>query len=177
MTIDNDIETWKDVVGYNGLYKVSDLGRVKSYKTYHKRGEQMLKPCKSRIYHDVSLYKDKKQYVICIHRLVALAFVSNPNNYLEINHIDGIKENNSASNLEYCSHSHNQREAIRLGLMKPPKYCKLNEGDAVEVYFLALFGILTQASIGALYNVSQAAVASILSGINWKINKLLSYAN
>lgn len=101
-------EIWKDIAGYEGLYKVSNLGRVKSLN-YRKTGkEQILTPCKTaNEYLRVSLYKNciSKQHLI--HRLIAQTFIENPENLPEVNHIDEDKTNNCVSNLEWCDRKYN----------------------------------------------------------------------
>lgn len=107
------METWKDIQGYEGLYQVSDLGRVRSLNRKVKRGDKVmilqgvvLKPQKcSNGYCFVTLSKggDTRQFLI--HRLVAKAFM--PNGIGEVNHIDENKNNNILSNLEWLSHKAN----------------------------------------------------------------------
>ena len=95
------MEHWKPIASYEGLYEVSDLGRVKSLK-YGK--EKILKPGKDRGgYLHVDLCKDGHAKSVLIHRLVATAFISNPSNLETINHKDEVKTNNVASNLEWMS--------------------------------------------------------------------------
>ena len=79
-------------------------------------------------YYRIGLNKDKKQKRFFVHKLVAETFISNPNNFSIINHIDGNKLNNNVNNLEYCTQSHNIKEAYRLKLMKPRKL-KVNQYD------------------------------------------------
>ena len=108
-------EVWKDIKGYEGLYQVSDMGNVKrveheDYKCrqgYRVLKERFLKPCISRGYKKVCLYKDNKQKPFFVHRLVALTFVENPNDYPQINHKDENRMNNNASNLEWCTCKYN----------------------------------------------------------------------
>lgn len=105
-------EIWKDIKGYEGLYQVSNLGRVKSLQMYakggYKRRIKILKPCNNgNGYHIVYLMKDKKRSVNYIHRLVAQAFVTNLNNFSCINHIDENRQNNRADNLEWCTYKYN----------------------------------------------------------------------
>lgn len=116
-------ETWYDIPGYEGLYQVSNKINVK--RVEHKRYDrnQLLKERKLKIiypknnwYPYLSLCKDGKADNVMIHRIVGLTFLLNPNNYPCINHKDGNKTNNSVKNLEWCSYSHNNKEAIRLGL-------------------------------------------------------------
>lgn len=103
-------EKWLDVVGYEGLYQVSDLGRIKRdghiKATYIDKGG----------YITVSLSKKSKQKTLKVHRLVALAFIPNPDGKITVNHIDGNKHNNSVKNLEWSTHSENHKHAYRLGL-------------------------------------------------------------
>ena len=105
-------EIWKDVVGYEGLYQVSNLGNVKS-----KRG--LLKPQpRQHGYLAVWLYgkgghAKRNARQISVHRLVAEAFIPNPNNYSEVNHLDECKTNNCVDNLEWCSHVQNSNHGTR----------------------------------------------------------------
>lgn len=107
----SDMEIWKDVEGYEGLYQVSNMGRVKSLK-YDK--EKIIKSCKnSRGYLIVNLYKDKKMKDHKVHRLVAQAFLPNPNNLPQVNHKNEIKTDNRVDNLEYCDSSYNNNYGSR----------------------------------------------------------------
>ena len=120
-------EIWKSIKNYEGLYEISNYGRVKSINRlvkgrwgFTKINEKILNLVFDKDgYLIVTLCKDGKQKVGKVHRLVAEAFLDNPNNYPVINHIDGRKENNNVENLEFCTQSHNVKEAYRLGLEKP----------------------------------------------------------
>jgi hypothetical protein len=117
------MEEWKDVVGYEGLYQVSNLGRIKSLPRISKttRGAkefkylvkgQILTPQKRRHgYLSVFLYgksQEKGSFEQkSVHRLVAEAFIPNPNGFAEVNHIDEDKQNNKAENLEWITHADN----------------------------------------------------------------------
>ena len=99
------MERWKEVAGYEGLYEVSDIGRVRSLK-YGK--EKILKTCKtSSGYLKVSLYKDGQIKTPFVHRLVAESFIPNPQGLETVNHKDEVKTNNVASNLEWMSRADN----------------------------------------------------------------------
>ena len=108
-------EIWKDIKGYEGLYMVSNMGRVKSLERTVRNGrgyrivaERILKAKKNNCgYLQVQLYKEGKDKWYYVHVLVATAFLENPMGYKEINHIDENKQNNCMENLEYCSRSYN----------------------------------------------------------------------
>lgn len=119
-------EIWKDIQGYNGIYQISNLGRVKSQRFWtgsrYVYKERLLSPGVSKAgYLRVTLSKDKKSKNKNIHRLVAEAFISNPRNLSCINHIDGNKLNNNINNLEWCTQKHNMQEAFKTGLVKIPR--------------------------------------------------------
>ena len=99
-----NMEQWKAIDGYEGIYEVSDLGRIKSLNYKRTRKEKILKPRKHTCgYLMVSLYKDGKVEQPKIHRLVAEAFIPNPNNLDTVNHKDEVKTNNTVTNLEWMS--------------------------------------------------------------------------
>lgn len=99
------MEEWKDVVGYEGLYQVSNLGKVRSH---YKDKWRIISDCTTKYgYKVVLLYKDKKRTQSRVHRLVAEAFISNPQNYPYINHKDENPANNCVENLEWCTAKYN----------------------------------------------------------------------
>ena len=107
-------EIWKDIVGYEGLYQVSNLGRVKSLGNTKARKEKILLGVSiSDNYLQIGLNKngERKRYVI--HRLVAEAFIPNPLNKPQVNHINGNKKDNSVENLEWCTQCENIRHSIK----------------------------------------------------------------
>ena len=129
-------EVWKNVVGYEGLYQVSNLGNVKSMERVVKRIRRGTFSVKERIlkksitgdgYYQVGLSKDGKEKNHKIHRLMAEAFFDYKNKKLVINHKDGNRLNNELSNLELCTQSHNIKEAIRLGTKEPPCLNKIGK--------------------------------------------------
>ena len=109
-------EIWKPVVGWEGLYEVSNMGRVKSLPRFHNAihpytsKEKILQPrgkSKNGEYLSVSLYNNYHIKQKRVHVLVAEAFIPNPNGYKEINHKNEIKSDNRAENLEWCDRSYN----------------------------------------------------------------------
>ena len=112
-------EIWKDIEGYEGLYQVSNLGRVKALPKYCFNGsvdwlmkEHILKPLKIHSYTYVCLYKNKKYKRKAIHRLVALAFIPNPSNKPDIDHINAIKDDNRAVNLHWVTKTGNMNNPL-----------------------------------------------------------------
>lgn len=107
-------EVWKPVLGYNSLYEVSSLGRVRSLPRRGTTG-RILKPAKVRKgYLQVLLCKDGTEKWHKVHRLVAQAFIPNPNNYPCVNHRDENPENNCVDNLEWCDYSYNNTYGTRI---------------------------------------------------------------
>lgn len=104
-------EIWKDIQNYNGLYQISNLGKIrnKSNKIMH------TKPSKDG-YVRILLCKDGKYKSHYVHILVAKAFIPNPTNKAEVNHIDANKSNNCVSNLEWVTRSENHYHAVKMGL-------------------------------------------------------------
>lgn len=109
-------EVWRDIEGYEGLYQVSNLGRVKSLGRFRKGsgGQMVLVKEKFKIHHDnghgykvVSLYKNNRVQTVYVHRLVAAAFIPNFANYEQVNHKDENKSNNRVGNLEWCTPKYN----------------------------------------------------------------------
>lgn len=122
-------EVWKDIDGYEGLYQVSNLGRVKRLaRSNGKRylNEMLLKPQNKKGYYQVNLYKNKKMKSYQIHRIVAKKFIDNPYNKKEVNHKNGIKTDNRVKNLEWVTPKENMEHAWRTGLKKPYKGPKVN---------------------------------------------------
>ena len=116
------MEEWKNIIGYEGLYEVSNTGQVRSLDRYvkysngriHLHKGKVLSPVKDKYgYLVVCLYCNEKQKIIKIHRLVAQAFIPNPNNLPEVNHKDEDKTNNSVDNLEWCTAKYNSNYGNR----------------------------------------------------------------
>ena len=116
-----EIEIWKDIPEYEGLYQVSNFGRVKSLERIvlfkdnrvYVYKEQMLKQWISRGYPTINLHKNNIRKTFRVHCLVASAFLENPDNLPCINHKDENKQNNYVDNLEWCTHEYNMNYGTR----------------------------------------------------------------
>lgn len=102
-------EVWKDIADYEGLYQVSNFGRVRSLKYRKTEKIQIMKSFNRNSYLAVCLAKDSRTKFYNIHRLVAAAFLPNPNNLPCVNHKNEIKTDNRVENLEWCSYSYNNK--------------------------------------------------------------------
>lgn len=116
-------EIWKDVVGYEGRYQVSNLGRVKSLRMWSSvqrrycQRERILKQYQNTTgYFQINLKTNGTRRLGLVHRLVAQAFIPNLENKREVNHINGIKADNRVENLEWCTSQYNTIHAYKTGL-------------------------------------------------------------
>lgn len=111
-------EIWKDIKGYEGLYQISNTGKIKSIDRcyahkgcnggfYHKKEKILIPAYDKDKYLKVTLCKNGKKNSKSVHRLVAETFISNPNNLPQVNHKDENKQNNSVNNLEWCTVKYN----------------------------------------------------------------------
>lgn len=111
-------EVWKPIIGFEDQYEVSNYGNVcrmegivknhpNSFKLIQRHSISTRVNTKRYGYVECHLFKDNKEYLKKVHRLVAEAFIPNPNNLPEVNHIDGNKQNNCVDNLEWCTHIDN----------------------------------------------------------------------
>lgn len=120
-------EIWKDIKGYEGLYQVSNLGNVRSFprKGTHSKEITILKyEFNHKGYKQVGLTKKCKVHTKRIHRLVAETFISNPENKLQVNHINGDKTDNRVENLEWCTNEYNMAHSWKIGLRSIEKTYK-----------------------------------------------------
>lgn len=123
-------EVWKELSGFEGLYQISNMGRINALERKWKirnggiftKKEKILKGVKQKTgYLFVCLYKDGVKYQFLIHRLVAMTFIDNIQNLPEVNHKNGIKTDNRASELEWSSKSENLKHAFKIGLKRAKK--------------------------------------------------------
>lgn len=112
----NNVVLWKPIKGYEGLYEVSNTGKVRSLKKIVNNGKGSILKGSNDRYSTVSLYKSGKEKRRTIHRLVAETFIPNPHNKPQVNHKDGIRENNHIDNLEWCTSKENINHALEIGI-------------------------------------------------------------
>lgn len=140
-------ETWKEIPGFEGHYEVSSMGTVRSIGRVVPNSEKGVRFSKAKTlrsspttrsdYLYVKLWKHNKMYQMSVHRAVALAFIPNPENKPQVNHIDGNKLNNHVNNLEWVTVSENHKHAFRVGLKSGEAHGKKMVGtkfNAVSKY-------------------------------------------
>lgn len=164
-------EVWKPV-SVNNAYEISNKGRVRSLPGRFKKSKQPVE-IKGWIsfhgYRKIELCNSGKRTVVSLHQLIARAFIPNPDNKPEVNHIDGNKLNNDILNLEWVTRAENAKHAGKTGLMRPlhgvrNHFAKLTEDQVL----LIRQSPLPTASLSSMYNVSRSTVNRIRNGYNWK---------
>lgn len=159
-------EIWADIKGYENIYMVSNMGRIKSLAREGVPETQILIPAKDKKgYLSGHLCNENGAKFIKLHRLVALAFIPNPNNLPQINHKDLNKENNKAENLEWSTNLDNMKHACRNRVYTDTP---LNDEQIREIRKLKLTGLHTQTEIGRMLGVSQGRISQIVRNITYK---------
>jgi hypothetical protein len=163
-------EIWKNVKGFESYYQISNFGRVKSLKRKWRRKTRIMKSSiqKDTGYKSIQLFKNGGSKFYRIHRLVALHFISNPENKPEVNHIDCNKLNNCYNNLEWVTPKENMKHALLNGIINCGEkvfLSKLKESDILEIR--KLYPVFTQKEIGAIFGVHKTTIRAILSKRTW----------
>lgn len=155
------MEIWKDVVGYEGLYQVSNLGRVRSLPRYSTSGKILKYQLDRYGYYRVCLSKHNKNTLKQIHRLVAQAFIPNPNNLSFVNHKDEDSTNNKVTNLEWCTHEYNCNYGTRnkrISITQSVDICQYTLDDK---FIKKWHGINY---VSKIYNINHANIISCCKG-------------
>lgn len=159
-------EIWKDVVGFENLYKISNYGRLKSLcsnnnsKAYNKDKIRKVFP-NGKNYLSCLIYKNFTKYNRRIHRMVAQAFIPNPNNFPQVNHIDGNKWNNKIDNLEWCTNSENQIHVYKNNLEKPGLKRTVKQYD-LNGNYIQTFEYISDAT--KKLNINCSSIISVCKG-------------
>lgn len=165
-------EIWKDIEGYDGFYQVSNLGRVRSWK--NARWGRCDKP------HSLTLSNHAKGYTMVtlgqyekktVHRLVAEAFIPNPENKSQVNHINGNKADNRVKNLEWVTNQENRDHAVEHGLHLKGEDCpqaKLTETDVLDIRAAHNLGCFMQKELAEVWGVHPMTIKDIVNNITWK---------
>ncbi len=164
-------EEWRDVIGYEGLYQVSNMGRVKSFCEQTAR---ILSPCPNKKgYYMVHLHKDGKKKNFGIHVLVATAFIPNPENKPEVNHLDRDKTNNRADNLEWNTGEENKKHARETNpkeIKQRKKQVRLTEDQIHLIRQICIPGdsIYGIAALARMFDVHEDTISRIVQGKSYK---------
>lgn len=172
-------EIWKDVISYKGVYQVSNLGRLKCLPkpTLFNRGrkEKILRPRRGpKGYILISLYKNGIENYVMLHRLIAQAFIFNTNPTLlnQINHKNGIKDDNRVENLEWSNNSLNQKHAFRMGLQSSRKgvdnnLSRFKECEIKEIRKLFETGRFSKNYLSKMFMTTSNHICRIISKESW----------
>lgn len=177
-------EKWKDIEGYEGFYMISSHGRVKSLSRVvsnalcknSKTKERILKSFVDNSgYTKIGLGNSKGKTIprkmFSVHRLVAQAFIRNPENKPNVNHIDSDRSNNIHTNLEWCTQSENVKHGYRYGHAKPMRgsqngRSKLDDTDVLKIRGMHLGGVNCK-DISQLFPISAGTVRDIVARRTW----------
>jgi len=168
-------EVWKDIEGYNEDYKISNKGRVKSFKQYD-NGKILSPYLGTTGYRKVRLTNNEGSKDLKVSRLVGLYFVDNPENKSQINHKNGDKTCDKYWNIEWSSCSENVQHAYDNGLIDlntrrnngiTNGHAKLKERDVLEIRNAYKLGCFTQKEIAEAYNISNGQVSNIVNRKSW----------
>lgn len=163
------MEEWKDIKGYEGMYRISNKGNLYSYKS-----NRLLNIQKTKKGYAISIISNQGAKGKVIHRLVASAFIPNPENKPQVNHKDGNKLNNNVENLEWCTGSENVQHAQDNNLSASVKGIKNSQSKLTDQAVLDIretYKINPKTKLKTLaekYKVTQALISLIKNNKGWK---------
>lgn len=165
-------EIWKPIQGYEGIYEISSLGRVKTLERRDCRGQYrksiLLKAASVRGYLQIQLWNNRMSRIYKIHRLVAQVFIPNPENKPQVNHKNGVKTDNNVENLEWCTSLENIHHAQRIGIRDVVgagnPAAKLKNNEVIEIFLSKS----NQRKLAEKYNISLSTVETIKGRKSWK---------
>ena len=172
--MDDQVEIWREIPGYEGFYSVSNTGKIKSLRTRtnSKAGACLKIETIWSGYNRVHLVKGGRSKKFSVHRLVASVFLSEYTELLEVNHIDGDKSNNHVTNLEMCTSSQNKKHAFKIGARTQTgsrnSMHKLTEDSVREIKLIYAGGDVTQKDIAKQFGVTRASIGCVIQGRSWK---------
>lgn len=166
-----DMLQWKPVIGYEGLYEVSNTGMIRSLPRKMTKGRILSQSWRGR-YLCVDLSKDGYRKSFNVARVVAVAWCPNPHNKPQVNHKNAIRGSNHYKNLEWMTAKENTEHAIRSGLRtirrgEDAGQSKLIDLQVKEIYRMGKIGMRTR-EIAEHFNVSHQTISDILRGKKWK---------
>jgi predicted XRE-type DNA-binding protein len=167
-------EIWKDVVGYEGIYSVSNHGRIRSERrcTNTLIGKIIQPSLNGRGYPSISLCKNNKKKTKKIAHIVTESFIGKRSMKIQVNHKDGNPLNSNLNNLEYVTQAENTQHAYDNNLINHPKgenwhNTKLKEIEVIQIRELYAKGNISQQKIAKMFKVTQTAIGLIIRRINW----------
>lgn len=165
-------EIWKDIKGYEGLYQISNLGNIKSFKRY-KEGKLLNPKFDKDGYREIGIRDTNGIRTFKrVHRLVAESFINNPNNYKFINHKDNNPNNNTVDNIEWCSIEYNNKYRFSNGNAshkgeKNPMSSLTNE-DVIRIAAMGSQNTHSEYVIAKLFNTTRSIVNKIRLKVRWQ---------
>lgn len=175
----NIVQIWKPIPGYEGIYDINNLGIIKSldrHVNHFKGGKTFIKGKIVSIsrhkqgHHVVRLWKENKTKLFCLYRLMAIVFISNPENKIQVNHIDGNRKAFPIlNNLEWVTASENMKHAYKNGLTNGTfkkgfdhQFCKLKETDISLLFKMRLEGKSLK-DMSIFFNINPSYASKVLN--------------